>query len=144
MKWYSYDVIMLVAFAALLVNCVSFLAFGWRFPGSFRRPEGARLRGWAGVCLGTGTLIVVFTDVVGNAYSDDSRSPAWMAWLLIFVLVGYVAAFVLVGMAVRVMLRTQRGGLHARPADGIDQAAGHRHLRPGARGRLQKLKGQHS
>jgi hypothetical protein len=31
-KWYAYNVIMLVAYAGLLANCGAYLAFGWRFP----------------------------------------------------------------------------------------------------------------
>jgi uncharacterized membrane protein YdcZ (DUF606 family) len=110
MRWYGYNVIMLVAYAGLLAICGAYLAFGWRFPGTFRRPEGARLKAWAGVSLGTGLLIVVYVDAATNGLNDFSGAiNRWLLWLdgLIGGLI--LTSFVLLGIAYRVSTRTQRG-----------------------------------
>jgi uncharacterized membrane protein YdcZ (DUF606 family) len=118
MRWYGYDIVMLVAYGGLLAICGAYLAFGWRFPGTFRRRlEAARLRAWAGVSLATGLLIVVFLDAATDGLNDFSGEiNRWLLWLdgLIGALI--LASFVLLGTALRVSIRTQRdggGGKHA-------------------------------
>jgi uncharacterized membrane protein YdcZ (DUF606 family) len=112
MRWYGYNIVMLVVYVGLLAICGAYLAFGWRFPGTFRRrPEGARLRAWAGVSLAAGLLIVVFIDAATNGLDDfPGAINRWLPWLdgLIGALI--LTSFVLLWMALRVSIRTQRGG----------------------------------
>jgi hypothetical protein len=117
MRWYGYDVVMLVVYSVVLAICGAYLAFGWRFPGVFRRRlEGARLRAWAGVTLSAGLLIVVFLDAAASGLNDFSEAVnRWLLWLDGLVGVLILTSFVLMWMALRVTLRTQRGsvGKHA-------------------------------
>ncbi len=122
MRWYAYDVIMLVAYVGVLANCGAFLAFGWRFPGTFRRPEGARLRAWAGVCLGVAGIIVALTDAATAGFSDVSGARGnWLGGLLVLSCVLILAAFVLVGMAVRGSLQARRAGSESWQVDELHQ-----------------------
>ena len=125
MKWYAYNVIMLVAYAGLLANCGAYLAFGWRFPGTFRRPvldgrrtdherrqspprrpAGARLKAWAGVCLSVGLLIVVLVDAATAGLNDFSGAIGrWLAWLVLVPCVLILTTFVLLWKASRVIMR---------------------------------------
>lgn len=112
MRWYGYDIVMVVAYGALLGVCGAYLAFGWRFPGTFRRRlEAARLRAWAGVSLAIGLMIVVYIDAATDGMNDFSGAiNRWLLWLdgLIGALI--LTSFVLLGMALRVSIRTQRDG----------------------------------
>jgi len=116
MRWYGYNVVMLVAYVGVLVNCSAFLARGWRFPGTFRKPEGARLRAWAGVCLAVALLQVVFVDAATNGLNDFSGAIGrWLGWLVLPPCILILAAFVLIGIAVRASIRSGGSG---RRADG--------------------------
>ena len=121
-KRYACNVIMLVAYAGLLANCGAYLAFGWRFPGTFRKPVGARLKAWAGVCLSAGLLIVVFVDAATAGLNNFSGAIGrWLQWLVVLPCVLIVTTFVLLWKASRVILRAgslsvddARTGRHAR------------------------------
>jgi hypothetical protein len=111
MRWYGYNVVMLVAYSGLLAICGAYLACGWRFPGTFRRrPEGARLRAWAGVSLSVGLLIVVFVNAATNGLNDFSPAiNRWLLWLDALTGGLILTALVLLGIALRMAIRTQRG-----------------------------------
>jgi hypothetical protein len=100
----GWQIVMLLAYTGLLLNCGGFLAFGWRFPGTFRIPAGARLRAWSGICLAVGALLVTVTP------QDDSSAVAVVV-LLALVLVG--AFLVLLVLGFRAEFRV----LEADPAD---------------------------
>src|SRR4029077_20627147 len=111
MRWYGYNVVMLVAYVGVLVNCSAFLARGWRFPGTFRKPEGARLGAWAGVCLAVALLVVVFVDVATNGLNDFSGAIGrWLGWLVLPPGILILAAFVLIRIAVLASIRTGGAG----------------------------------
>lgn len=106
MRWYAYNVIMLVAYVGLLANCGAYLAFGWRFPGTFRKLVGARLKAWAGVSLSVGLLIVVFVDAATAGLNDFSGAIGrWLAWLVLVPCILILATFVLLWKASRVIMR---------------------------------------
>jgi hypothetical protein len=73
MNWSAGAIFLLVIFVGLLADCVSFLVFGWRLPGTFRRPAGARLKAWADVSLSVACIVTVllFADNF-----DSGNSPA--------------------------------------------------------------------
>jgi hypothetical protein len=99
----GWQIAMLVAYAGLLLNCGGFLAFGWRFPGTFRIPAGARLRAWSGICLAVGALLVTVTP------QRDSSAVAVVVFPAL-ILIG--AFFVLLVLGFRAEFR----GLEAYPA----------------------------
>lgn len=86
MDWHYYSIIMIIAYAFLLLNCGAFLIFGWHFPATFRRQLGARLKAWAGVCLGLALVVVSFLSALRSAV------PAW-PFLPIFILLGLAGFF---------------------------------------------------
>jgi hypothetical protein len=112
MRWDGSDIIMLVVYSAVLAICGTYLAFGWRFPGVFRRRlDGARLRAWAGVTLSAGLVIVVFLDVAANGTSGfPGWINRWLLWLDGLVGALILTSFVLMWMALRVTIRTERRG----------------------------------
>jgi hypothetical protein len=100
----GWQIVLLVAYGGLLLNCGGFLAFGWRFPGTFRIPAGARLRAWSGICLAVGALLVTVTP------QHDSSAVAVVV-IPALILIG--AFFVLLVLGFRAEFR----GLEAYPAD---------------------------
>jgi hypothetical protein len=130
--WHGYDVVMLVAYPVLLVNCGMFLAFGRSFPGTLRPRPGVRLRAWAGICVGAASVGISLFDVTTNMDSGSRltgaaaslQSPVISVCLL---LLG--AFFVLMGLAVRAYIKgpqaDQAGG---GTANGMSPTVG-RHAR---------------
>jgi hypothetical protein len=114
------SIFLLVVFVALLTNCLAFLAFGWRIPGTFRRPLGARLKAWAGVCLAVPLIaeVLLFADGFGNGNSPSKNRllPYFDVPALILIIV----ALVLLWKVGRMPLR--RGG--SGPMSTGDRAVG--------------------
>lgn len=113
----GWQIVMLVAYTGLLVNCGGYLASGWRFPRTFRVRAGARLRAWSGVLLAVGAMLVTVTP------QDDTAAVDVVA-VLALVLIGGFFVLLIFGLRAEVRgLEAYPAGKHSRGyADGAEPA----------------------
>jgi hypothetical protein len=116
MKWSVGAVVLLVIFGGLLADCLAFLVFGWRLPGTFRRPVGARLKAWAGICLAIVGILAAFL-LAGNFLSNNSSAKTrWLPLFDVPMLILIVVALVLLWRVGRMPVRGVGG--QSMPGDG--------------------------